>query len=374
MKSARTYLPSLDGIRALALLMVMAHNAILVDPGPLGPVGRLVYKALDTGWVGVTLFFALSGFLITRILLDTREEPGAWRHFMVRRTLRIFPLYYLTLALFFIVLPVLGLQPDSAAMDAPHQWWLWTYTVNWSKPEWSGSATFPHFWSLAVEEQFYLVWPLFMLNVRTPRQAGVVCLVTAAICLVCRIKWGLMPGHEEQVYDWTTTRMDALALGGLGAVLLRSPASLAWLRQHGAKVGWSLLLVFVVAGLYTKAYPRTSVRGMLVGHTVFSVVFAWCVTWAALLDMDGVRTWWHRALHWAPLRHIGVVSYGMYVIHKPLHNLGSAHALAWLNWPAATLGGGLVHLAGLVGVTYLLARLSYRFIELPFLRLKDKWA
>ncbi len=374
MKPVRSYLPSLDGIRALALLMVIAHNAVLIEPARLDAMGRLVFKALDTGWVGVTLFFALSGFLITGILLDTRAEPRAWRHFMVRRALRIFPLYYLTLALFFIVLPALNLQPANTVVDAPHQWWLWTYTVNWAQGDWPGAATFPHFWSLAVEEQFYLVWPLFMLNVRSIRQAGVVCLVTAAICLLCRLWFAPMPGYEEKVYDWTTTRMDALALGGLGAVMLRMPEALAWIRQRGGQVGWALLFVFVVAGIYTKGYPRVSVRGILVGQVVLAALFAWWVTRAAQLDMDRLSTWWHRALCWTPLRHVGMVSYGMYVIHKPFHDLIGNRVVAWLHWPAASLWGGLVHLIALTGATWLLARLSYRFIELPFLKLKDRWA
>lgn len=114
------YLLSLDGVRGLAILMVLAHN-LNVLTGPQTPAGQAVSRIDDLGWVGVQLFFVLSGFLITGILLDTRESDNYYRAFLGRRVLRIFPLYYGTLAVAFVVLPLVSSHhppPDG-------QIWLW---------------------------------------------------------------------------------------------------------------------------------------------------------------------------------------------------------------------------------------------------------
>src|SRR5260221_2298951 len=144
-------LPTLDGLRAIAILLVVPHNLNLIATfGGTQPV----VAALHRGWIGVQLFFVLSGFLITRILLDARDAPDYYRSFFVRRALRIFPLYYAVLLVLFVLLPVLGLVPlDSDPMGELS---YWAYSSNWYGPFRHGPEAVSHFWSLPTEEKFYL--------------------------------------------------------------------------------------------------------------------------------------------------------------------------------------------------------------------------
>jgi peptidoglycan/LPS O-acetylase OafA/YrhL len=155
------HVPALDGLRAIAVLMVLLCHFQLATP-------HWIWRVLHQGGFGVYLFFVLSGFLITRILLSEKNKPAYFRNFYARRTLRIFPLYYGVLALqFWVLLPIFP-TPRILA-DAHYQGWLWAYGYNIltavkghfvfsSDWMWLG-----HFWSLAVEEQFYVVWPFIVL-------------------------------------------------------------------------------------------------------------------------------------------------------------------------------------------------------------------
>jgi peptidoglycan/LPS O-acetylase OafA/YrhL len=153
--TAPSHLAPLDGLRGVAVLLVMVCHF-----GPELPVAtrgaNALARVLSAGWVGVDLFFVLSGFLITRILLAARGSPGYFTNFYARRVLRIFPLYYATLLMVFVVLPWLGVTaaPEPAAS---HQAWLWTYTSNLlvarlrSFVFLTPAANLNHFWSLAIE-------------------------------------------------------------------------------------------------------------------------------------------------------------------------------------------------------------------------------
>ena len=151
---------ALDGVRGLALLIVVVHNTAWISGTSNHFTFKLYTSAAAAGWAGVQLFFVLSGFLITGILLDTQHAPNYFRRFYVRRTLRIFPLYFLMLAVaVFVVAP---LQRDSSWAQSVHsyQWTYWLYVSNWTEPFGYSVHGLSHLWSLAVEEQFYLIWPL----------------------------------------------------------------------------------------------------------------------------------------------------------------------------------------------------------------------
>ncbi len=182
------HLPALDGLRALAVFVVVEHNISLVSGGE-GLLLHQLESMLHRGWMGVQLFFVLSGFLITRILLETRRSPEYFRSFYSRRALRIFPLYYATLIFLFLLLPALGQTPSVLAEDMPfsRQVWLWAYLSNWTGPRGLGGGSPPvfHFWSLAVEEQFYLLWPLVVLFC-TPKRLMQVCGGVVLASLLCR--------------------------------------------------------------------------------------------------------------------------------------------------------------------------------------------
>ena len=163
---SRSHLPGLDGIRGLAILMVMFSHFIVVGKNldPLSPFGRF----LHSGYLGVDLFFVLSGFLITGILIDSKITPNYFRVFYMRRALRIFPLYYLLLAVSWLTVVFITPQDKPLLTGVDSMAWFWLYASNIGmavKGDWLNSPTWVglgHFWSLAVEEQFYLVWPLLV--------------------------------------------------------------------------------------------------------------------------------------------------------------------------------------------------------------------
>lgn len=371
-----THLPSLDGIRGLAILMVIAHNAQLLDLPVMHGAVAVAQFILNIGWVGVQLFFVLSGFLITGILLDSVGQPHGLRNFIARRALRIFPLYYGALVLIFVLLPVLGAQPEMYKAQAPYQIWLWAYLSNWTDAMGIGPKSLPHFWSLAVEEQFYLLWPLLVFSLRTPKRVAVMCVVVSVVSLVCRIALYNADANHHVVYEWTICRMDALALGGLAATCWRVEAWRDWIAGHRRQLTWGLLLVLAGSFLWTHAFPRASIRSMTEGYTVLAIVFAAWLYLAANRDAQVANTGvptplWHRALRHPVLQSVGKYSYGMYVIHKPLHDLFSADLLARMG--VQTEGHILnasLHVLAVTLISYAAAWLSYHLYEVHFLRLK----
>ena len=159
--SARGHIPALDGVRGLAVLMVMTFHFFQRDDWRHIPIGRALTSISHIGQTGVDLFFVLSGFLITGILLDAKGSPHYFRTFYVRRVLRIFPLQYVALAFFFFVLPLIANVPWVPFGD---QLWGWLYAINLHTTFSSTEARLPgHFWSLAVEEHFYFIWPAVVL-------------------------------------------------------------------------------------------------------------------------------------------------------------------------------------------------------------------
>lgn len=382
------YLPTLDGIRGLAILLVLTHQFLMLE-AHANLAEKLVMFSFGVGWVGVQLFFVLSGFLITGILLDTQRSAHPLRDFFVRRVLRIFPLYYAVLIVAFVVLPALGVLPASLQFDIPHQVWLWTYLSNWTAPFPDlASRTFPHFWSLALEEQFYLVWPFLLLG-RTPRQVLWLGLSLALLSLASRV---LM--YEDDLphglvgtatYTFSICRIDALTLGGAMAAALRIPELSNRLRLHRQK----LLLgaaALGVAGLFvTHGYTRVGEMEQTVGYAVLSVVFALFVCAgasadgvgrsSATSDPDADQAWWARVLRHPLLTTVGKYSYAMYVLHKPIHDFIGKPMLQRLGLNA--LGSAWVNVAYVAAgavVTFAAGWLSYHVFERHFLALKDRLA
>jgi peptidoglycan/LPS O-acetylase OafA/YrhL len=358
------HLLTLDGVRGLAILMVLAHN-LSIQTGRQTPAGEAINRLDDLGWVGVQLFFVLSGFLITGILLDTRESDNYYRAFLGRRVLRIFPLYYGTLFVAFVVLPLVSSHhppPDG-------QVWLWTYTSNWAAPAGHDNPEFPHFWSLAVEEQFYLVWP-FVVRALTPRNLFALCVGLCVAAFGIRLGLRLGGVGPEPAYMWTICRMDALAIGGAVAVILRMPVGAELVRRH-RQIGWGAIALALAGFLVTRGDPRTTGRSQTIGYSILAISFAVLVFAAFVVELrkQGLL---YRVLAWRPLRLLGIYSYGIYVFHLPIHRaIGIPVLRHWVD-EKDPVGAkiGILYLLATGAVSFLAAMASYHLLEKRFLALK----
>ncbi|MGJ5814643.1 acyltransferase family protein [Paludibaculum fermentans] len=348
-------IPELDGVRGLAILLVLAvHFGLTANPP------EPLYSLLRLGWSGVDLFFVLSGFLITGILLDTAASPNYFRAFYARRALRIFPLYYVYIAVFFAVLP-LAHALNRPVPPGPAQGWYWLYLSNWRSALGPDYAFLSHLWSLSIEEQFYLVWPplvLWLGRRRLPWLCGL--LIVAAPVL--RFAWRVHPYSPEFLYRLTPFRVDTLAWGALLAVIVRNEAGLHrllhWAKFVGAAAATGLAVILTLFGT-KNSEPVVAVTG----YTLFGILY-FCVV------LFGFRGW--PLLRATVLRTFGKYSYGVYVLHFPL--VGYFYLAME---PAARVIGRVpaACVAFVLGsaLSLGLARLSWLLLERRFLAWKDRF-
>jgi peptidoglycan/LPS O-acetylase OafA/YrhL len=331
--TAPRHWPELDGLRGLAILLVIPHN---VDRfGPVHDWTRLAAIGAHLGWIGVQLFFVLSGFLITRNLLDSRGSPRYYSTFYARRALRILPLCVATLVFLLLVLPRLVTLPPRVLATYDQQVWLWTFLSNWAGGSGRGVYWFPHFWSLAVEEQFYVVWP-FVVALAIPRRLVPVCaaLVFGAILARC-----VMLGSGSStiaIYENTLCRMDALALGAIAAVAIGSPAWVEGVRRHSAALLAVAVAALAATAAATQGFDIANWTLIILGFTILAAAFAAIVLLATTPRPGVLAAALKRLLAWAPLRSVGRYSYAMYLFHQPIA-LASDQALLAVLKPLGTL-------------------------------------
>lgn len=364
---SRRNLVALDGLRGLAILGVMCnHSSLPAGTGILRQVARLGFAH---GWAGVDLFFVLSGFLITGILLDTRECTNYFRSFYSRRALRIFPLYYSFLLLAWLVFPS-TVRADWLPMRA--DWWLYPcYLMNWQvlwKDVWHANIV-GHFWSLAVEEQFYFMWPLVVLALR-PRWLLRTLACTEIAILVGRCWWVSQHGANPMLYTATITRMDGLLFGAACAVIVRQYRVPRWAVEAMPWLSASFLAAYVAVVQFgnPRREDSTNLSG---GLALLAAGFAAILLYAVLTDSE--RNWLQTGLRWKPLTRVGKYAYGIYVFHVPLFYFVS-QAVSRL--PAAIGEAAWFRCATIVyefSLAFGLASLSYNFFEKRFLALKDRF-
>jgi peptidoglycan/LPS O-acetylase OafA/YrhL len=363
------HIPALDGIRALAILLVIPHNVDTLSapfPAFILPVAAL----LHAGWIGVQLFFVLSGFLITGNLLDARGADNYLTTFFGRRALRILPLYLAVLCVAFVFTPLLQTMPEQLRATESHQVWLWTFLSNWTEPFDGGVYGFTHFWSLAVEEQFYLLWPFIVLRCR-PSALLWVCAASVAIAVVARSVLLVAHFPHEALYMFTICRMDALALGAAVAALMRIPAALTRLQHLVPRIAVAAAVTLIATAAGTRGFAMYDVSTQTGGYTLLSLAFALIVLLTALPTSGALRMVM-RMLGCAPLRLIGRYSYGMYVLHLPLHVFfGAALLHRFAAQPAPALS--LAYTAAMTVASFILAAGSYELFERRFLRMKRQY-
>jgi len=361
-------IPALDGVRGIAVLWVVSHNVLdILDAPRTGPY-HMIALLTHPGWIGVQLFFVLSGFLITGNLLDAQGSRNYFSSFYARRALRIFPLYYLVLLVVLILLPFLFGTPSILEPAVRHQAWLWLYLTNWAHVDLYG---FAHFWSLAVEEQFYLFWPLLVWRMPARRLLPV-CLGICAVVLAGRTALAFSGVPSSTIYSSTFCHLDALALGGAGAALVRIPSLRDIARRHLALIASIAAILFLTGIPLTHAYNPAGLACQTYGYSLLALVCAVFVTGSALGQATNPGNPITRLLGSRILGAFGKYSYAIYVFHALIHKL---IGVPWLESRFGTkIPGDTVALYGLavLAISYALAFASYYVVEKPFLRLKDR--
>jgi peptidoglycan/LPS O-acetylase OafA/YrhL len=307
-------LPALDGVRGLAILLVMVFHMTVMSSATA--VDRLWINLTDFGAGGVDLFFVLSGFLITGILFDSKQSPHYFRNFYARRTLRIFPLYYAVVFFSFIIIPHFHVAKlarfGSVAGD---KIWYWLYLSNFStayRQVWR-HGILDVAWSLSIEEQFYLVWPAIVLCLGRKSMMHV-CVTAIVIAIASRI--GVVRMHQSYITVLTLTpcRVDALAVGAWIALFVRGPEGVTPLVRIARWLGPAIAIA-MIGTLWTPVSWEDRPLGQCFGFTVEAVgygallVLALAAAPASLLG---------RGLRFSWLRVLGKYSYALYLFHLPL--------------------------------------------------------
>ena len=371
----RLYFPALDGIRAVALLMVFGQH----------------YFSMPWGYTGVDAFFVLSGFLITGILFDTRMREDRVGSFFVRRTLRIFPLYYGVFLVLLLLTPIAHFRWSAL-------WWLWpTYLGNFIAylHPYSHDAVFEraaygrliagagqgtiflgHFWSLCVEEQFYLLWPWVVFFSRGRRQLLWICAASVVLLPLVRVVvMARLPIEFVGLalpYRFTPLRFDSFLLGGMLALLIRGDARERTLRAARWFVAFCAPLVagFLFFSIRSGQAQVFHVWRWTWGQSLVDLIYVGIIAVALVPGTVVFRICSLRLLRW-----LGRISYGLYVFHDLPHRYYTDLA-GEIGRRSPLLAGhpGIVTASIALPCTVLVSWLSFRFFETPFLDLKERWA
>jgi len=349
--SSAKYIKSLDGVRAIAALLVLVFHfsqyAIFQSDW-----GKMLQKIGFLGQTGVSLFFVLSGFLITRILFDQIHSPRYWRNFIIRRSLRIFPLYYLYLICEYFIVPYLTNTPSP---DISLQWYYWFYLQDFATTFRWASAGPKHFWSLAVEEHFYLAWPFVVLYYKVKQLIQPI----IAILIISAVVRFLLAYFQYQTYFFTFARMDEIALG----------ARLAWMEKN-EKLDFfkqkTFYFILVIIGVFSVIlWGLFSSEGLLIlqviKYNLISVLYFLLIGKVINLDQNH---WISRLLCTPFFNYTGKISYGLYVYQ--------ATAVIW----GLTRGyenKPLLFLSSLIFSCYVIATISFFLFEQPILKLKNRF-
>lgn len=354
-------MPELDVLRGIACLLVLFYHGLghQYIPEHMNLVERVIVGVLRYGWTGVNLFFVLSGFLITGILLDTRSGAGYYRRFYIRRALRVLPLYY-------AVLLALALAWKVGLSDQPYSWsflGLSSVYLSNSTPLFGIPIQFPVLWSLAVEEHYYLIWPTIMRKLKISELTvigGTICLFALILRFAAFLSGANVFGH----YTWLVC--DGLAMGSLLAIVVRhyqSERSVLW-RIAASAAGYAMFC-FILEKTRAVQYTGAALQISYINAFYSSALLVLLL----LGSKYGGRL---RALEF-----VGEISYGVYLIHMLLFEVFDT--MARRHFPSLAPG----HLGFAVSclrffivacATIACAWVSRWYFEEPFLRLKDRFA
>jgi peptidoglycan/LPS O-acetylase OafA/YrhL len=343
-----------------------------------GPFDRLVAKVAMSGWIGVDIFFVISGFLITGILLDTQQKANRLRIFYARRFLRIIPPYYLLLTIVFVILPyIVPFDSEGLRTIQNRQAWLWFHLTNLSfifyRQVWTtaGWLNLGHLWSLAIEEQFYLVWPMVVFSLNRKRLKSV-CVALVFISFALRFTLWCLGQHNSAIYFPTPCRLDGLAMGSLVALLIRENTADERIIKSAWIVGGGAIAGAISLSLLRGGFPFNDKPAVVFGVTLISAIAASLIM---LIASSGRHSRKLPLLTNSILRSIGKYSYAMYLFHGvllyPLKKLippGRIVATIGSEW-AGNAVFGLIFIL----VSYGVALISWHLWERHWLTMKSRF-
>ena len=358
-----SHIVQLDGVRALAILAVMlVHSADRLGT----PIARSAFRY---GWVGVDLFFVLSGFLITGILLKARGTEHFFRNFYARRILRVWPLYYVVLAIGFAIVPSIlrhfGL-PSQGNDGRPFIIYALFLQNLWHSSIPMGSALSVT-WSLAIEEQFYFIWPAVVLFF-SPRILKWLLLAVLILSPVVRILASHSGVPELAIYVNTLSRLDGLAIGCLLAVCIHAqiltPRQLKRASLGAFLIGGALAVFLTPASITEPASPFA--------FSALALAFAGFVGLALAAPVG--TSWLGKVLANRALGYVGTVSYCVYLIHLPIFLFVGRLLKNFKGFFPQAILGDFVFIVVAFGLSFGVAAVSWHFFEQPILRFKNKFA
>ncbi len=351
------HIPALDGIRGIAILMVMIYHLIALVP-ELNSIAK-------GGFLGVDVFFVLSGFLITSILIREYEEHGQinLKKFYLRRFLRLIPAFWIFLICIYFFGNYL-LPPDRAKTIYTYNnlFYAFSYLMNWHGAFDGLTGILTHTWSLAVEEQFYIIWSLILFTVFAEKTKRNQIFILTSILILGLILWRLFRLYISTstltLYYSTDTRIDSLLIGCAAAMIYSwrlLPEKFYVSRQFNFLALASLVTIFIMLQGFDKFDPLLYCGPI----SIFAMAVAIMILWI----LNRQRSLPKTILEIKPLRWLGQISYGLYLWHGPFYEFGKK---MFESVPVQIIVG--------VGLALIVSTISFYFIEKPFLNLKSKFS
>jgi peptidoglycan/LPS O-acetylase OafA/YrhL len=357
----------LDGLRGIAILLVMVHHFWPGGDTPIGRYGELGHL----GWMGVDLFFVISGFLICGILLDTVGSPGYFKNFYARRSLRIFPLYYAFLIFVFIVVPAAqsgaGYFAKAFIRESGNLLWYFLYAGNIREAITNQHPAYflAPLWSLSIEEQFYISFPFIIAATGKEKLWKLLCGLILFAPLFRSFAVLVIPSLSRMPYLATFSRVDVISLGCLIALGFRTGRITITVRRFVPFLAAALILAMVIL-FHFGGLDRRSIMCKIGGYSLTAFMFGSIVLTAVLFRGTASMAF----LRWKPLTSVGKICYGSYLLHRPTEVfLLKAMQRAGLPTPDEAIWLLLLKILA----TLVVASLSWWLFESRILRLKERF-
>jgi peptidoglycan/LPS O-acetylase OafA/YrhL len=360
----RSYMPELDFIRGIAILMIILYHGfywIVVNYGKLSEfhdIGKLIILSTKGGWLGVHLFFVLSGFLITGILLESKKRPDYYKRFYFRRALRILPAYFTILFLLWI----LGIAQWPFLLSSI--FFTANFYILFNIPSQYGPL-----WTLAIEEQFYLLWPQ---AVKRLSKKSLTILALLFVIMTPILRWtSVILGHTEGLYLHTWFLTDGLALGAFLAIFIRSKYAN---RKNILNLGLGLVIIsfsVILIGYPFGILSHKTFIGSILQLVPWYLLFAGFIYIVLIIGTSKYK----QLVYWKWLRFLGYISYGLYLVHflisMEFDNILN-HFYPNINLLLhSTISGILIRFIITTTISILIAYLSRKYFEEFFLKFKN---